>query len=130
MNEPEFDATMRSFTEQGEKAWAGVNPRDLRDTDRELIERLRSYARDLLLKEMEALSEECFCAGWMDGLEDSLWKAATSTQAYRYGMCEIPLEQCRKLHQLALDAGGWWVWERGTTFMPLEEWMKSLKPPQ
>lgn len=69
--------------------------------------RLRTYARRLLIERMGDISENHYAAGWMSGLEQSLWRGIQSTEPYRYGQGVITAEDIADLRQLALDAGGW-----------------------
>ena len=82
-------------------------------------------ARYGLLMLMTGISEEAWCAGWMSGLEHSLWQAKAGQ---RYGMITLTERQASLLKLLSDEAGGWWMWDDGkggATFMFEEEW-KSI----
>jgi hypothetical protein len=87
----------------------------------------KAAAKQMLLELMTDLSEECFHAGWMDGLEYALWSAAQGGKPYKYGQCVISTEECRMLKLLSETAGGWWVWRDDEVFLCLDEWLDHLK---
>lgn len=74
-------------------------------------EKAREYARQALLRAMEDYSEDNWCAGWMHGLENDLWRGVLHGKQ-------------PALAELSADAGGWWVWSRehGRRFVPIAEW--------
>lgn len=77
-----------------------------------------------LLAVMFAISQECWCAGWIDGLEYRLWQVV---QAFApgdlYGQCEISINQALLLRHLSYEAGGWWVWGGDRPeFLTLQNW--------
>lgn len=84
-------------------------------------------AAELLLIEMEDISEDCWCAGWMDGLEFSLWKILESGERH-YGHSTVNETQIERLRYLSSEAGGWWYWNGAAeplareTFIPLGAW--------
>lgn len=77
-----------------------------------------------LVQVMRDISEECWCAGWLMGLEYSLWEVLQSGPS-EFGMGEIGhvcLAELRRLHE---KAGGWWRWDDeagGEMFVPTKEW--------
>jgi hypothetical protein len=81
--------------------------------------------REALLRMMLDLSEDCWCAHWMYGLEFTLWKAMLTGKASPgFGMRECDLIRLKHLHEMA---GGWWIWtedEESQRFMSNEEWLK------
>ena len=73
---------------------------------------------------MSEISEDCYCAVWMNGNEFVIWRALQGGDR-TYGQGEIEqamLEQCR---QLATEIGGWIVWpdNEGERFMPMDQWL-------
>lgn len=58
---------------------------------------------ELLRLAMSAYSEEMWCAGWMQGVEEEIWAIGG-------------------WHDLARTVGGWWTYER---FVPLDEWLTA-----
>ena len=87
------------------------------------------FAALALLELMEDISEEGWCAGWMDGLEESLWWIAHGGDPM-YGRCLVSEERVTALRGLADRAGGWWYFDDEKpiggdleeTFIALEEW--------
>lgn len=77
-----------------------------------------------LIALMTGISEECWCAGWMSGLEYDLWQAK---RGMSYGQGVITDRQSDLLRLLSEEAGGWWRWtEDGPQFVPLDEWRDHI----
>lgn len=78
-------------------------------------------ARYGLLMLMTGISEEAWCAGWMAGLEYSLWNAKAGQI---YGTLTMTERHVSLLKLLSDEAGGWWTWKDGigATFVPEDEW--------
>lgn len=83
---------------------------------------------DLLRRFMSDLSEEYYCAGWLIGLEYSLWNMLEGGSR-RFGLGEVTDEELRDLWALYQQAGGWWTWydsedpdTMGEVFVTVEEW--------
>ena len=55
---------------------------------------------------MSELSEQAFSAGWIDGLEHALWRAAT-TGPFRYGHLNLTPAHIERLKSLSAACGGW-----------------------
>jgi hypothetical protein len=81
--------------------------------------------RETLLRMMEDISEDCWCAGWLNDLEFTLWKAVlTGKTNLGFGMPESDLIRLKHLHEMA---DGWWIWaddEENRRFVSTEEWLK------
>ena len=90
-----------------------VNPYDLLCID------TTQAARVGLLALMAGISEEFWNAGWMNGMEFSLWQVKAGT---RFGQDNITERQATLLRLLAEEAGGWWVWDGGPKFLTADEW--------
>ena len=85
------------------------------DFDRYVCGTAQSGAAQGLLALMCGISEDCYCAGWMMGLEDALWNVQPGT---RYGQGTITERQTTLLRLLAEEAGGWWRWsDNGPVFV-------------
>ena len=82
-------------------------------------------ARWGLLALMTGISQEAWCAGWMTGLENELWRAATGLPG-PYGRGVVTQRQADLLRLLSDEADGWWVYDadRGPTFLPIDEWLR------
>lgn len=74
---------------------------------------------------MSELSEEAYCAGWMEDLEFSLWRIVTDGSG-RYGPMEITTEHVSKLRELSRSCGGWIVFDdrEEETFVTMQEWQR------
>jgi len=79
-------------------------------------ERLRRY--------IEWLSQDCWFAGWYDGIEFDLWTAIPGGQ-FRYGGRLIAAIELRVLQWLSETSRGWIMWDdstEGPVFVDLEAW--------
>jgi len=73
---------------------------------------------------MENLSETCWYATWMDGLDFVLWYALEHGPL-RYGHGEVTEEHIGNLRRLSDYCAGWIRWsdqDQNTVFTPLAEW--------
>lgn len=59
---------------------------------------------------MSEISERCYCAGWMSGLEVSLWEMVHHPDQRGYGMCTKEDVDTELLGALSDAAGGWVTW--------------------
>lgn len=79
-----------------------------------------------LCKLMSDISEDCYCAGWMDGNEYRLWTAVTDPNDDRaYGQDVIDTNDIARLRTLSGSLGGWIVCsddDYELYFVPIEEW--------
>jgi hypothetical protein len=73
---------------------------------------------------MTGISEEFWCAGWMAGLEDALWRVQPGT---KWGQGTISERQALLLRLLSEECDGWWRWEdnAGPVFVKLADWVAS-----
>lgn len=78
-----------------------------------------------LLGLMTGMSEENWCAGWMVGMEYSLWGCAAGDG---FGMNAITERQAALLRLLAEECDGWWIYVKGVgpKFVRLEWWRTHL----
>lgn len=76
---------------------------------------------------MSELSERAYYAGWMEGLEFSLWRALDGGSR-TFGRLELTDDQLVRLRQLADACGGWIVFDdmNEERFVPISEWKKRL----
>jgi len=82
------------------------------------------YAVKLLNRLMRDISEDYYCAGWMGGLEFTLWAMVLGGPT-EFGMGEVPAHDVETLRRLSEDAGGWVAWDDvlgGEVFVPMVEW--------
>ncbi len=78
-----------------------------------------------LLAMMAGISEELWCAGWMGGLEHSLWRMVEGGPR-DYGMGEVSALDVGLLKALSDRCGGWWVYDDGPRFLRMERWLERL----
>jgi hypothetical protein len=79
-----------------------------------------------LYEYMSYLSEDCYCAGWMEGTEAACWEAVVNGGT-RFGIGFITAEEAAELRRLSETAGGWWHWPengRNPEFVSIEEWQR------
>lgn len=76
-----------------------------------------------LAERMSELSEQTWCAGWMDGLEFALWSALEGGPR-TYGRLDLTDEHLGELRRLSDTCGGWIVFDDDSeeTFLPLADW--------
>ena len=70
---------------------------------------------------MSGLSQDAYCAGWMDDLEFDLWHAVVEGPL-RYGCLDLTREYIQHLSTLSQACGGWIMWRGGQEFVSLSEW--------
>jgi len=77
---------------------------------------------------MSSLSENAYCAGWMDGLEFALWQVLLGERR-EYGRLVMTGEDRAKLCSLSGAAAGWIVFddEREETWVSLEDWQSRFR---
>lgn len=80
-----------------------------------------------LIGVMTGISEACWCAGWLNGLEFQLWKARQGPG--RFGQGEVTERQSSLLRLLAEECDGWWIYDRADNprFIRTAEWLAILK---
>ncbi len=74
---------------------------------------------------MSDISEEYYCAGWLIGLEFTLWSMLEGGSR-EFGMGVVTEDEVKRLRELSEQCGGWW-WGGETDddvcrFVTLEEW--------
>lgn len=79
-----------------------------------------------LYDRMSAISEDCFCAGWIGGNEYDIWNAlqhGDHSPAHRR-MAPRLLRLCRKL---TTEINGWIYWADGPRFAPMPQWLAMVE---
>lgn len=88
---------------------------------------------------MSEISEDCYCAGWMMGLEFAVWSALQDGNR-QYGMGEMDADQLEQCRALSAELDGWVIWvddqdhpglpadEWGARFVGMSEWLKMVAP--
>lgn len=63
---------------------------------------------------MEEISQECWCAGWLDSLSFDLWEIAyhwNFADAIEYGQSNVTYPQIIELLRLSKELGGWLIYD-------------------
>ena len=84
--------------------------------------------RKWLINEMSEISEECYCAGWMSGLEDVLWNAVLNLpNDFQWGQGTISAERIARIRDASEWLGEWIIYQppQGETPVPLDEWKRG-----
>jgi len=76
---------------------------------------------------MSDLSEQAYCAGWMDGLEYALWETLIGPRR-EYGRLNLCDTQRVRLRELSDACGGWIVFDDDNeeTWLPRAEWKERF----
>jgi hypothetical protein len=80
---------------------------------------------------MSDISEQCYCAVWMDGNEYVLWEMVANPEASRrYGQDVVDDEDIEALRKLSSEAGGWILWRDDCNHpeLPADEWGRCSCP--
>jgi len=82
-----------------------------------------------LIELMMDLSEDYWCAGWMNNMEYVLWVCVVDPANCNFSPCgSLASEEIRQLKELSEEAGGWAWWhpEQGATFVELDAWQAEF----
>ncbi len=74
---------------------------------------------------MSAISERYYYAGWLLGLEYTLWGMILGTVSREWGLGIVGQAEISEVKQLSDAAGGWWAWNDmidAELFLPWTEW--------
>lgn len=75
---------------------------------------------------MSEISEDYYAAGWLVGLEFSLWHIVFEDNAQHFGFGPISFKEIGKLIELTQRCQGWWIWsdeDGGCKFLNYDEWL-------
>ena len=80
---------------------------------------------------MSDLSEEAYCAGWMEGLEYALWEAVLGVRR-EYGRLTFTHAQRARLRELSDSCAGWIVFsdDYGEMWLAREEGQERVSAGQ
>jgi hypothetical protein len=80
-----------------------------------------------LAKYMSDVSEEAYCAVWMEGLEYALWEVVTG-QRVEYGRLVLTEEHRMQLRRLSEACGGWVIFDDETeeTWLSMAAWKRRF----
>lgn len=78
-----------------------------------------------LYERMREISEDCFCARWIQDNEYNIWDAIVSGDASPLSSWMSPslLRRCQKLSR---QIGGWIYWADGPQFAPKAQWLAMV----
>ena len=84
-------------------------------------------AQQRLATYMSELSECAFSAGWMEGLEVTLWQALPD-KPFKYGRLELTSAHLSRLTELSTECGGWIYFDdqREESFVSFDDWRQRL----
>jgi hypothetical protein len=89
---------------------------------------LKEVGKEWLLYELEEISEDHYCAGWMMNLEYDIWhRIQQLPNEHRYGMGTIPEKRLLKMKEVAEQLDGWWIYRDDRVFVPMAEWLPMYK---
>lgn len=91
-----------------------------------------------LARLMSDISEDCWFAGWMGGLEFSLWQIMQNPDDRMHGMALASIEDIERLRALSDEIGAWPAWcnDLGPDdaidglylkWVPLDEWRRTYE---
>lgn len=96
--------------------------REARELQESLTSAKDADIAELLRELMSDISEEYYCAGWLIGLEFSLW-AMLQGGPRDFGMGVVKDSEIADLKRLHEKAGGWWHYKEQCLFVPTDEWV-------
>jgi len=81
------------------------------------------------------ISQECYSATWMDGIEYELWDLVQKYDTrkdwkFEYGQCVVGGALLKILKALSSEIDGWIVWDDKkvhSTYIKLSEWIPLYK---
>ena len=78
-----------------------------------------------LYDRMSAISEDCYCAGWIGNCEYDIWQALQHEDPWAPNrpMCPRLLRLCQKL---STELDGWIYWVDGPQFAPMAHWLAMV----
>lgn len=84
------------------------------------------HGRDFhsLCELLEAISEDCYCAGWLDDVEHSVWAMLGSKEPVEFGMGSVSLAGLARAKELSKSIGGWARYDQGPSPVPMAEWLE------
>jgi hypothetical protein len=88
-----------------------------------------------LAEAMSALSEDVWCAGWLDMWEYILWDFALKNpleeMISRMAIGDNPsVDDINHVMELSMKCQGWIIFDEGFTWIPLDDWHRHLADPE
>jgi hypothetical protein len=94
--------------------------------DRQLKDCSDPAAARELVNLMSEISEDHYAAGWLVGLEFSLWRLTFETPEDTFGFSSLSMSERGKLFELTHRCQGWWIWSKSQgcrKFLTYDEWL-------
>lgn len=110
--------------------WTQRLAREKAAREKSLAAALDTDAATCLCGVMSDLSERCYCAGWIDGLEFHLWSVVSGAAPRGpYGQDAITEDDVTELRDLHTRCGGWWRWDddHAELFVPTADWIAIVE---
>lgn len=85
----------------------------------------RKYVFDRLVNAVREISDRCWCAGWMDGIEKTVWQAVLDDRDCGIGQGYVTREELIFIKALAERCDSWVIWgdiTHGECEIPLSLW--------
>jgi hypothetical protein len=85
-----------------------------------------TWKQQALANLISDISEDCYCAGWMSGIEYELWALLVDPTTKRdRGMSRVEDDDIATLREISNEIGGWIYWDDddGKRFCPIGEWL-------
>lgn len=79
-----------------------------------------------LFDRMSEISEECFCAGWVQDNDYDIWDAIVHGSAGSAAGARMSLRLLRRCQQLSTEIDGWIYWADGPQFAPMAQWLAMV----
>jgi len=87
-----------------------------------------NWKQQALASLMSNISENSWCAGWMDGLEFRLWQMVQDPEDNLYGRAIVSKEKIQILKEISDEISGWIAWsekEGKEVFVSMNEWLTN-----
>jgi len=73
---------------------------------------------------MSEVSEDHYAAGWLIGLEFTLWRLIFENYEDPFGFSPLTFDERAKLIELTYRCQGWWIYgQSGREFLTYDEWL-------
>ncbi len=125
------NACLPAYEEENKQAklrWLSMLRAEESARDKSLEKSVDKIAALSLRDTMSAISEDFYCAQWLDRLEFSLWNIMIS-DSRKFGFGEVDSCKLNELRSLHDKCGGWWMWSdfsQTTIFVTTNEWNEIL----
>lgn len=87
-----------------------------------------SHAAQMIINTLEHISEDLYCAGWLAGIEHSIWSKLLGDSLAN----NIIYNDILELRKLAAECKGWVRWDdskesNNVIYIPMDEWLSFHK---